>query len=205
MKIKTIVSEPFRTNTFIVGNNGETAVIDPFSKFDIKKAKYIILTHYHLDHILAANDIKKLTGAKIALHEKDIKILKEKEGNTNWRDKFLFSGVDISGFELAYPKIKVDIALKDGDVLDLGGMKLKIIHTPGHSPGGICILADKVLFSGDTLFRGSVGRTDFDGGSDKDLIKSVKKLLKLDENIVVYPGHGPKTTIGYEKKNNILA
>ena len=206
MITKTIVSGPFQTNTYVVTHNGETVIIDPFEaepvmkliKKEKYKVKYVILTHYHIDHVLTANKFK----AKVALHGNDAKILKEKEGNTNWQDRFLFPGIDSSFFDFAYPKIKIDIILKDKQVLDLGGMKMKIIHTPGHSPGGVCILAGDVLFSGDTLFRRSVGRFDFYGGDCDDLIKSVKKLLKLDDGVVVYPGHGPKTTIGYEKKNN---
>jgi hydroxyacylglutathione hydrolase len=99
--------------------------------------------------------------------------------------------------------LKADVFLKDGDVLEAGGLKFEIIHTPGHTPGGICIKVGNVVFSGDTLFQASIGRTDFPGGSYRLIIKSIKeKLLTLPDDTVVYPGHGPKTSVDLEKKIN---
>jgi glyoxylase-like metal-dependent hydrolase (beta-lactamase superfamily II) len=103
------------------------------------------------------------------------------------------------------PVEKPDILLKDGDILETGGLKFKVLHTPGHSRGSICLLGEGVLFSGDTLFNGGVGRTDLArwGGDYNAIIKSIKtKLLALDDDITVYPGHGPKTTIGAERRSN---
>ena len=95
-----------------------------------------------------------------------------------------------------------DLFLKDGDVLECGGLNFEIIHTPGHTEGGICIKVEENLFTGDTLFYMSVGRTDLGRGSYEELMNSLKKLLEMDENLNVYPGHGTATTIGYEKRNN---
>jgi len=98
---------------------------------------------------------------------------------------------------------KIDGFLEDGQIIEVGNLKLKVIHTPGHSAGGVCFLVDKILFSGDTLFADSVGRTDLPGGSYETLGNSIKnKLFTLNEDITVYPGHGESTTIGYEKQNN---
>ena len=98
---------------------------------------------------------------------------------------------------------EADILLKDGQMLPFAGGTVKVLHTPGHTPGGICLLYDKLLFSGDTLFQASVGRTDFSNGSFEDLVDGIeKKLLVLDDDVIVYPGHGPQTYIGFEKSYN---
>lgn len=154
--------------------------------------KIIILTHGHGDHVAAANEVKSATGADIAIHEDDIKVMKDK-------------GL-CDMFWLDYnPVLQPDVILKDGDVLEIGELKFKVIHTPGHSPGGICIFGEGLLFSGDTLFNGSIGRTDLarSGGDYNTIINSIKtKLLTLDDATIVYPGHGPKTTIGAERRGN---
>jgi glyoxylase-like metal-dependent hydrolase (beta-lactamase superfamily II) len=156
------------------------------------KIKMIVLTHGHGDHIAAANEVKSAAGAEIAIHADDISVMQDK--------------VLCEMFRLDYkPVEKPDILLNDGDVLEIGKLKFKVIHTPGHSRGGICLLGEGVLFSGDTLFNGSIGRTDLvrSGGDYNTIIKSIKtKLLTLDDAIIVYPGHGPKTTIGAERRGN---
>lgn len=197
--IKTLSSGMLGSNCYIVGNSGEGVIIDPGTDGDdIKeeiektgiKIKYLILTHTHIDHICALDYVRALTGAKAAVHSYDAGALEDPRGNASY----------IFGLDVKFRK--ADIFLKDGDVLEAGGIKLEIIHTPGHTPGGICISTGKSLFTGDTLFKLSVGRTDLGNGDENLLFQSLGKLMSMDEDISVYPGHGPSTTIGYEKKNN---
>ncbi|MDF2674974.1 MAG: fold metallo-hydrolase [Clostridiales bacterium] len=191
----------FQANCYIVGDENTRlgAIIDPGGDpegiliqcghmgLDIK---YIILTHGHGDHIGGVYEIKGATGAKILMNKKDEYLLKG--GN-----KALMPILrNIKLFE-------IDEYIEDGDTIELGEIKLSIIETPGHTPGGIAIKIDDILISGDTLFKGSIGRTDFEFGSFEEIIRSIKtKLLVLEDEINVFPGHGPSTTIGYEKKYN---
>ncbi len=155
--------------------------------------EYILLTHGHFDHIMGLNDLKKALDAKAVICKDDLII----SDNINEFIR-LFGGLSES-VPPVYEKF-----VEDGDILTVGNMRIKVIHTPGHTEGGVCYLIDDKLFSGDTLFRESVGRTDLFGGSFEKLVDSIKnKLFKLDDNITVYPGHGPATTIGHEKKYNI--
>ena len=153
--------------------------------------QYILLTHGHFDHIMGLNDLKKELNAGAMICKDDLVIsdnINEFTRLFNWQD--------------SKPPV-YEKYLKDGDVITVGNMNIKVIHTPGHTEGGVCYLIDDNLFSGDTLFRGSVGRTDLFGGNFSKLSDSIKnKLFKLDNDIKVFPGHGPMTTIGYEKKHN---
>ena len=153
--------------------------------------QYILLTHGHFDHIMGLNDLKKELNAEAMICEDDLVIsdnINEFTRLFNWPD--------------SNPPV-YEKYLKDGDVITVGNMNIKVIHTPGHTEGGVCYLIEDNLFSGDTLFRGSVGRTDLFGGDFSKLSDSIKnKLFKLDNDIKVFPGHGPMTTIGYEKKHN---
>jgi glyoxylase-like metal-dependent hydrolase (beta-lactamase superfamily II) len=145
----------------------------------------IILTHCHYDHIAAVPEIVAATGAKVALHEDDLACLKSDRINA------------AATFGRKSPALKVDIVLHDGDVVDLGGVKLKVIHTPGHTPGSICLYdeASRVLFTGDTVFEGgSFGRTDI-GGNEEHMINSLERLTKCDVT-AFYPGHGNPVTAG---------
>lgn len=192
----------FDSKTYIVSDKKECAIIDCgvsyaqiISKIREKGLiiKYIILTHGHIDHILNAYDLKESTHAELCLHEDELELYTDPKKNASYLFKFK------DAFRVPTP----DRLLKNGDRLSLGDLSLEIIHTPGHSPGSISILCNNVLFSGDTLFSQSIGRTDFFGGNSNLIQKSIKEsLYTLDENTVVYPGHGPSTTIGFEKENN---
>ena len=195
MEIKTFTSGPFQVNSYLIKLENEAIVIDPFQSKDIlketKNIKYIILTHGHIDHILAVNEIKEKTNAKIAIHKEDLKLLNNENEN-----------MSIS-FNVKLKQIIPDILLEDNQVLELKNKKLKIIHTPGHTQGSISILTENNLFSGDTLFKDSIGRTDLPTGNLDQEINSIKtKLLPLSDNTIVYPGHGEITTLKQEKENN---
>ena len=195
MEIKTFTSGPFQVNSYLIKLENEAIVIDPFQSKDIlketKNIKYIILTHGHIDHILAVNEIKEKTNAKIAIHKEDLKLLNNENEN-----------MSIS-FNVKLKQIIPDILLEDNQVLELKNKKLKIIHTPGHTQGSISILTENNLFSGDTLFKDSIGRTDLPTGNLDQEINSIKtKLLPLSDNTIVYPGHGEITTLKKEKESN---
>ncbi|HHV65842.1 MAG TPA: MBL fold metallo-hydrolase [Peptococcaceae bacterium] len=151
----------------------------------------IVLTHGHFDHIGAVDFLRKELGVKVAIHGDDAEMLTNPQKNLSY-----FTGLTI--------KLQpAEILLKDKQELVVGKMTIKILHTPGHTPGGICLLTPEGLLSGDTLFNGSIGRTDFPGGDMKQLIKSIKeKLMVLEDDLSVYPGHEAVTTIGRERKYN---
>lgn len=199
MKIETIPNGMLDTNSYLIISGTECAIIDAGVPSEVMKnllskkefsVKYIILTHGHYDHIYYADETRKITGAKLAIHNDDKEFLQ----NTFYNASSFFEPRTISTPE---------IVLEDDQLLPLGDSTIKIIHTPGHTPGGICILADQNLFTGDTLFRGSIGRTDLPGGDYQEIIESIhEKLFTLNDSIIVYPGHGNSSTIGHEKKTN---
>jgi len=153
--------------------------------------KFIVNTHGHPDHTCGNVLAKKKLGAPIMIHELDTAMLGERGRTVN----------QIFGFE-DYSS-SADVLLHDGDVVNFGEELLKILHTPGHSPGSISLLGRNLVFTGDTLFAGSIGRTDLPGGSFREIIQSIKKRLAvLPDHFVVYPGHGPATTVGAEKRTN---
>ncbi|MFN3301784.1 MAG: MBL fold metallo-hydrolase [Patescibacteria group bacterium] len=172
MKIKKIVVGSLKTNCYFLISGDEMAIVDPGDEpekilAEIRKTKvkvkYIILTHYHFDHILAAERLKKETRAKILIHEADKNFL----------------------------KFTADQYLKENDKIKIGNESLKVIHNPGHSKGSISLLGDNKIFVGDFLFKEGYGRTDLEGGSDKEMKESLKKISRiLKSGITVYPGHG---------------
>jgi glyoxylase-like metal-dependent hydrolase (beta-lactamase superfamily II) len=194
------------TNCYIVAcpESLKAAVIDPgtFHPGEIQailgminqhrlQVECIINTHGHADHIAGNGELQKRTGASILVHTYDSTMLASVQQN----------GSLLLDVEVTSPKPAR--LLSDGDIIQIGNMALKVLHTPGHTQGSICLYSDNVLFSGDTLFAGSVGRTDLPGGSERDIIRSIKeKLLTLPDETPVRPGHGPRTTIGKEREEN---
>lgn len=181
MIVKKIVVGVLETNCYVVSKDDECLVIDPgdeFKKIDKAienlKVRGILLTHSHPDHVQATKAIREKYNCDVYVHEIEAKFLDFKIGV-----KFLEEGL-----------------------LTCGNFNLQIFHTPGHTPGSICILIDKKLFCGDTLFCGSVGRTDLPGGDMGQLINSVNRISKLEKDIKIYPGHGPISTIGAEIEHN---
>lgn len=153
--------------------------------------EYILLTHGHFDHIMGLTALKKALNAKAVINKNDLVI---SDNINEFARLFGMPGTTPPTYEKF---------VEDGDCINVGNMSIKVIHTPGHTEGGVCYLIGDDLFSGDTLFRGSVGRTDLFGGNFEKIENSIKNVLfKLDDNVKVYPGHGPMTTIGYEKKYN---
>lgn len=202
MIIKRFIAGRLENNMYLVADekSGEAVLIDatedlPEIKETVKKlgvkVKYILLTHGHFDHILGLNSLKKSLNAPAVICKDDLVISENINEFTR-----------LFGLPDSVPP-KYDMYIKDGDEILLGSYKIKVIHTPGHTEGGVCYLVDGKLFSGDTLFKGSVGRTDLFGGNFNKLSDSIKnKLFKLDDKIEVFPGHGDMTTIGFEKKYN---
>ena len=194
---------PIGTNCYIAGSEQthEGLVIDPAADAprildNIKQLtltiKFIIVTHAHPDHIGAIAQVKEATGASFALHNDEAKVLQN------------YDYTQFSAFDPSFrPPPQPDRLLVDGDSIEIGDLNFRIVHTPGHSSGGICIIGHGVVFSGDTLFNMGIGRTDGPGGDYDSLISGIReKLFVLPDNMLVLPGHGPKTTIGYEKQNN---
>jgi len=204
MFLKTLVVGPFASNCYIVGSESSKhgLIIDPGAeaKLILKTVNdlgltisLIVVTHAHIDHIGALAPVKESTGAKFAIHEA------EAAASLGMFSRMLSS---MTGGSFTQPP-KPDRLLKDRDTIEVADLKFTVLFTPGHSPGGISLYGHGILFSGDTLFNYGIGRTDFPGCSYEQIMDSIKnKLMILPDETIVYPGHGPSTTIGEEKRGN---
>ena len=206
MKIYTLPIGPLQANCYVLVDEttGKAAVFDAggynerlaalVENEDIKEVEYIFLTHGHFDHIMGVADLKEKTGAKVAIHELDAMCLEDTK----------YSLLPPEGYGEQKP-VKADILLHEGDVINVGSLEIKVMHTPGHTPGGVSFYLPEsgVVFVGDTLFQMSIGRTDLPGGDYGRIIDSIKnKLYSLPDETVVLPGHGDSTTVGDEKCYN---
>lgn len=203
MIVRSIVVGPLESNCFIIGDEKTKSamVIDPGDepdriietlREDGLTLEYIVCTHAHFDHVGAAPDIKKETGAKVVLHKDETEIYQ------GAKDMAAFWGYDID------PLPEPDLLVGEGDDIRLGTLSFKVLHTPGHSPGGISLYGEGIVITGDTLFAGSVGRTDFHGGDMNKLRESFDRLMTLPPSTEVLPGHGPRSTIGREQTENFF-
>lgn len=194
MQIKRFILGNYEANCYLISHKNEAIIVDPgyeseellnFIKDQNLNLKYIFITHGHFDHVGGVNQLKKLyPNAIVLVHEKD----------TIWLEK--------NDYNLTGQKIHFDEAITTEKSIFLNELEFKIIFTPGHSAGGMSLLVDDYIFVGDTLFNFSIGRTDFPFGDYDTLEKSVRKLYELPNNTIVYPGHGEKTSIGFEKRHN---
>ncbi len=202
MVLIRLIVGPLQVNCFILADEKtkEAVVIDPgddaqtilkvIREKDLK-VKYVVNTHAHVDHVGANKAIKEATGAQLLLHEADAPLLAAAASQSR------SFGMD----PVSSPA--PDRYVKQGDVLSAGEVSLEVLHTPGHTPGGISLLGGGLVFTGDALFAGSIGRTDFPGGDLMTLIRSIRtQLMTLPDNTKVFSGHGPATTIGEERREN---
>ena len=202
LQVEPLIVGPLFSNCYIVwdDDNKQGVIIDPGDDPDIIlekvkelniSIKYILATHGHFDHVGAVAPLKRELNVDFLAHEGDLFFIEDGEKSArSW------------GIKIEQPP-KPDRFINDGERIKVGGFELEVLHTPGHSPGGVSFLFDRMIFSGDTLFQGSIGRTDFRKGSFEVLAKSIKtRLYNLPDDTIVYTGHGPVTTIGDEKRYN---
>ena len=202
MIFKTIVVGSMQNNCYIIGDekNKKVIVVDPgdegpkilnYLNAECLKVDMIILTHGHADHIGSVKYLREKTGAKVGIHSSERSALVDSVENLS-----LMLGYECNQGE-------ADFLINDEDIIKVGNIEIKVFHTPGHTLGGICLLADKILITGDTLFYHNIGRTDLKGGNYETLVHSIKeKLMVLDDDVIVYPGHGSSSTIGEERNEN---
>ena len=189
-------------NCYVIGNceTGEIVLIDPglqpsdvikFIQSEGLRVKYVINTHGHIDHMAGNREVLKAFKAPLCIHKLDSKYLEDPTKNLS----LLF------GMPITSPR--ADILLKEGQKLELSDISFEVIHTPGHTPGSICLKTPSYILTGDTLFKASIGRTDIPGGDAEQLIRSIKeRLLPLDKGLIIYPGHGPQSTLAEEIDSN---
>lgn len=207
MILEKLIVGPVETNCYVIGceRTLRGIVIDPGANREkilktIKKRnlniKYIINTHAHIDHIGANKYLKDVLGAEICMHEEDIKILENPSLNLS-----IFISSNSQGKRLSFPI--PDVVLTEGFKINIGDLKASVLHTPGHTPGSISLVINKCVFTGDALFLRSIGRTDFPLADHSLLLSSIKnKILSLPDDFCIYPGHGPSSEIGTEKREN---
>lgn len=198
--VYSFVVGPLETNAYVLTQNGKAVLIDPgaedpilfgFLQKHLFHVEWILLTHGHYDHIGGVQKLKRMTQAKVGIHSLDHEMLLDPQKNLSilLNESYTFGPADQK--------------LEDEMEIPLGSSIIRVLFTPGHTPGSVCFMWKDMLFSGDTLFSGSIGRTDYPGGSLDLLLQSIQnKLLELPDHVRVYPGHGPKTTIGHERKHN---
>lgn len=197
--IETFPVGSYQANCYLLESNGQTLVIDPGDEPDTilkalegREVVGILLTHSHSDHIGAVNEVVEATGAPVIIAEADVPGLTDQE----------LSGFQWEGRE--YRVEQVDRILREGDVVKWGDDELVVLATPGHTPGSLCFYdeAAERMFTGDTIFAGAIGRTDFPGGNQADMVESCKRLGTYPSGITLFPGHGPQTNMGVEKQRN---
>ncbi|MGI5818981.1 MAG: MBL fold metallo-hydrolase [Armatimonadota bacterium] len=201
MILEALVVGPLQSNCYIVGcpETEKGFIIDPGGDADVIleaverlgiEIAYIFNTHEHVDHIAANRAVREATGARLVVHE---------AGRDEVEAPHAFWASMVGGVEPS----QVDEAMADGDTFEVGTLTVEVVHTPGHSPGGVCLAVDGAVFTGDTLFAGSVGRTDLPGGNMATLVRSLRRLVQLFEpETAVYPGHRGPSTIGEERASN---
>ena len=202
MILETLTVGPLGVNCYIVGDDKtrEAVVVDPGGNArdildTLRRERLvpiaIVITHAHFDHIIALAEVRAQTHAPLYLHADEVEVLASAQ-----------LGATMFGFAMAQPAAAEHL-LRDGDEVRVGALSLKILHTPGHTPGGICPLCEGHVLVGDTLFQGSIGRTDLPGGDYATLMRSIRdKLLVLPDETGAHPGHGAATTIGEERRFN---
>ena len=200
-KIHALVVGQLQTNCYVIESLGHALVVDPggeperilrFIKDLNTTTTRIVATHTHFDHVLGVDGVRKSTNTPFLIHRDDLPMLESMQSRVR----------QFMGFEVPPPP-KVDGYLKDGESLNLGDETIRVLHTPGHSPGSISLSGYGYVLTGDALFNQSIGRTDLPGGDLETLVRSIReRLFKLDDETIVYPGHGPETTIGDEKLAN---
>lgn len=201
IKVEKEIVSPYRTNCYFVYKDKEGIVIDPggdchkikkkLEELKDIKFEYVLNTHGHEDHTFCDNFLKNNYNMKILIHKNDLFFI-----SNNAINKIFWSD---------FEEVEPDILLNDGDNLTIGGLNIKVIHTEGHTPGSSMFIIDNYIFSGDTIFKGTIGRTDFEYSSSSKMKNSIIKILNTldDKDYIIYPGHGPSTKLSEEKENLI--